>query len=119
MKAEGEEQGSQRVALLYYFLLLGILRAPNKTKLSSEQHRSQYLVNPGATRQTSHRKQDLSIWLKAFSRSMVKRHRSLSLCHCLMAWKMTSQPLGVPNTDRAGGGIVSCSRKQQTARISL
>ena len=38
-------------------------------------HRSQYLAKPRATRRISRRKQERLIWLEAFSRSMVKRHR--------------------------------------------
>ena len=38
-----------------------------------------YLADPGATRRTSRRKQDLSIWLNAFSRSVPRRRRPSSL----------------------------------------
>ena len=48
-----------------------------------------------ATRRVSRRKQGLSIWLKAFSNSMVERHRFPSLsrfcCHRRMLWTMASQ----------------------------
>ena len=41
------------------------------------------------------------IWLKAFSKPMVRRHRVSSLScfwsHCLMAWRVAPQPFLVPN----------------------
>ena len=72
VEAEGEEQGTQGVDLS----VAQIFSGPNRTKLSFEWQRSQYMAKSGGIRRTSCRKHDLSIWLKAFSRSIVKRHRS-------------------------------------------
>ena len=89
-----ETEDEQEVALLY-LLSLGIFTGPNRKKLSFEQDKSQYLTKPDATRRTSRRMQDLSIWLKAFSRSVAKRHRPSSLLcfwsHRLMAWTVDEE----------------------------
>ena len=68
--------------------------------------KSQCQARPGATRRISRGKQDWSIWLKALSKSMVKRHR-LSSMSCfrnqrLVVWTMASQPCFVPNSSRVG-----------------
>ena len=70
---EGAEQraGAQEVSLLFF---LRIFYSPYKTKLLFEWHKSHYLVL-----RTSRRKQDLSIWLNTFSKSLLRRHRPSSL----------------------------------------
>ena len=63
---------------------LGILSGPKFSRLSFEQHSSQYLAFRG-TRRTS-RKQDLSTRSWARSRSRVQRHRPSSLCFWRGRW---------------------------------
>ena len=50
VEAERKKQGPQMVSMWEFV-----------------QHRSLYLAKTGATPRTSHKKQDLSIWLDAFS----------------------------------------------------
>ena len=59
--------------------LLGIFSGPNITKLSLVLHKSQYLATPSATRRTSRRQQDLSIWLDAFFQVHGQEARSFAV----------------------------------------
>ena len=85
MEAEGEEQGSQEVALTFY---CSSQARTGQNCRSTGTCRSTWPIL-GATLPTSRWKQDLSIWLSP----------SLLCCgsHCLTAWMMSSQPFAVPN----------------------
>ena len=86
---------------------------PNRTQVDK----------PGATRGTSRRKnQDLSVWLNAFSRSMVRRHQFSSWWHRRhrwMEWNMASQPFTAPISNCDGGGIVSRTLVTVASRSSV
>ena len=118
----GGRAGVPNYTQLHTLLLLGICSSPNRTQLSFEQHRSQYLAEPGTSRRSSHRKQSLSIWLNALSISMVRS--SLVVAVVL---KPSSDGLdnglaavcGLRTKPVKGGGVVSCAWTQWPARPSL
>ena len=56
MEPKGDEEWAQKGSPCCTFLSLGTFSGPNKTKLSFEWHKSQYLARPGATRRISRRK---------------------------------------------------------------
>ena len=65
-----------------------------------------HLAFPGATRRTSHGKQDLSIWLNATPQVHGQKASSIVIAEALkpssVAWTMTSQPFAVPNPNCVG-----------------
>ena len=98
-----KKQGSQRVFLLNS---LSSGDFPLADQDETVVRAAQVAVSCHARCDSQDFSQDLSIWLKTFSWSMVRRHRSLSdelhRIHLRKEWRMASHPLGVPSPNCEG-----------------
>ena len=72
----------------------------NRTKMSFQWHRSQFLAKAWRHSSDFTKKTGLSIRLNAFFKSMVKRHRCLS--SCFWNHRLASQSFLVPNRSCVG-----------------
>ena len=107
------------VALLHAPFARDLLQAEkDKTVIRT----AQVAISVQATRWISRKKQDRSIWFKAFTKSTIGRHR-LSSWSCfrsqrLMVWTMTmaSQPFSVPNPSCVGRGYRVISSETEASR---